>query len=131
MVRANGVGNRVQKNQQKEENMNARKVVSVVCVLVVGLLLLQSVALAGGPGRRDRLGEVPLYGPEGPPVAPKVQVPQYQSGDSKVPGFLRGSGSAKKAAPKVDWLWKYPLDNNVAPSVKVPQYYWNGPLPRY
>jgi hypothetical protein len=108
--------------------MNARKVVCVVCVLVVGLLLLQGAALAGPPNV-DRVGEVPLYGPEGYPVAPKVSVPLYRAEDSKLPNFYRGWSNAQKAAPRVDWLWKYPLYPNQAPSVPVPQYRYNGKLP--
>jgi hypothetical protein len=132
MTTADGLRNQVKNTQKKEENMNARKAVSVVCVvcvLVVSLLVLESAALAGPPSLDLRLGEMPLYGSNGVPVAPKVSVPLYRAGDSKVPSFLRGVGSAKQAAPRLDPLWHYPLDNNVAPKVKVPQYLWNGPRP--
>jgi hypothetical protein len=122
MATAKGVRDRVKNTQQKEEKMNARKVVYLVCVLVVGLLVLESAALAGPPSVEYWLGERPVYGANGNPVAPRVSVPLYRGSDSKLPNFYRGWSGGYKAAPNLHPLWHYPLDNNVAPKVRVPQY---------
>ena len=131
MATANGVRNRVQNTQQKEEKMNARKVVCVVCVLVVGLLLvLESPVLAGPPGAPLYwLGERPVYGPSGGPVAPRVSVPLYRAEDSKPPSWYRGWGGGYQAAPNP--LYGYPPGNKVAPKVPVPLYRYPGAGPQW
>ena len=122
MATANGVRGRVKNTQQKEEKMNARKVVYWVCVLVVGLLVLESVALAGPPSVLYWLGERPVYGPSGGPAAPRVNVPLYRAEDSKPPSFYRGWGGGYQAAPNLAPLYGYPPGNKVAPKVPVPLY---------
>ena len=99
MATANGVRDRVKNTQQKEEKMNARKVVYWVCVLVVGLLVLESVALAGPPSVLYWLGERPVYGADGNPVAPRVNVPLYRADNSKPPSFYRGWTGTELARP--------------------------------
>lgn len=122
MATANGVRNRVQNTQQKEEKMNARKVVCVVCVLVVGLLVLESPALAGPWGVEYWLGERPVYGPSGGPAAPRVSVPLYRGENSKPPSFYRGWSGGYQAAPNLAPLYGYPPGDKVAPKVPVPLY---------
>ncbi len=105
--------------------MNARKAVSVVCavcVLVVGLLLvLESSVLAGPPGALYWLGERPVYGPDGAPVAPRVSVPLYRAEDSRPPGWYRGWGGGYRLSSPAP-LYGYPPGLYVVPKVQVPQY---------
>jgi hypothetical protein len=122
MVTVNGVRDRVKNTQQKEEKMNARKVVYLVCVLVVGLLVLESPALAGPWGVEYWLGERPVYGANGNPVAPRVSVPLYGAQNSKPPSFYRGWSGGYQAVPNLAPLYGYPPGNKVAPKVQVPQY---------
>ena len=130
MANANGFQDQVKNAQQKEEKMNARRVLCAVCVLVVGLLLvLERPALAGSFSVEYWLGERPVYGPGGGPVAPKVRVPSYQAHDSRVPDFLRGRGGSYNAAPKLAPLYGYPPGSKVAPKVPVPQYKSNNAGP--
>jgi hypothetical protein len=135
MVTANGVRDPVKNTQQKEEKMNARKVLCGVCVLVVGLLVLESAALAGPPSVEYWVGERPVYGANGNPVAPKVVVPLYRAEDSKPPGFLRSWTSAAVSVPSVvryvtwnDLLVGEDLPDNVAPLVTYPPYVFSDPV---
>jgi hypothetical protein len=124
MTTAKRARNQVKTTQNKEEKMNARRVVCVVCVLVVGLALaLQSTALAGTPSPSNKVGEMPLYGGNGYPVVPRVNVPLYRAEDSKLPNFYRGWASNRSATPKVKQPHPGLLGNMyVVPEVRVPRY---------
>ncbi len=111
--------------------MNARKVLCAVCVLVVGLLLESSV-LAGPPSVLYWLGERPVYGPSGGPVAPRVGVPLYRAENSKRPGFLGGRSSVPLAEPPAaryeswnDLLYGYDLPLNEVPVAPKWSYQWS------
>jgi hypothetical protein len=135
MTRSNGNREQVKNTQKKEEKMNARKVVSVVCVLVVGLVLvLESTALAEPPRLEPRLGVIPIYSGPGYDPVPRVIVPLYRLSDCKLPSFYRGwtstSGTVSVQADCPTWydlLEGRGLPNNIAPPVRVPQYRQNGP----
>jgi hypothetical protein len=125
MTTANGIRDQVKTNQKKEQNMNARKVVCVVCVLVVGLATaLEFTALAGPPSVDYKPGFNLIYRGAAFNVAPKVSVPLYQAGDSKLPSFL-GGWTATSSVQNLHPLFHYPLDNNLAPAVQVPTYSWS------
>jgi hypothetical protein len=127
MVRVNGVWNQAKNAQEKEENMNARKVVCVLCVLVVGLVLLPGVALAGPP-EVYRLGGLWFYN-GGYVVAPKVTVRQYYLEDCTWPTWYRGNVDPRPLVTNQLPPWLTPPDNNVAPLVPVPRYYQYGQAP--
>jgi hypothetical protein len=124
MKTASGTREQVKTTQNKEEKMNARKVVSVVCVLVVGLALaLETTPLAGPPSVEYRPGVNLIYRGAGYNVAPKVSVPVYQAAGSKLPGFYQGWTSAPSTTPKVKQAHAGLLSNTyVVPEVRVPRY---------
>jgi hypothetical protein len=109
-------------DQNKEEKMNARKVVSIVCILVVGLAL-EITALAGPPGVEYRPGVNLIYRGYGYNVAPKQNVPVYQGKGYQLPSFYRGWASNRSAAPTVKQPHPGLLSNMyVVPEVRVPRY---------
>ncbi len=130
MTTAHGIREQVKNTQKKEENMNARKVLCVVCALVVGLATaLEITALAGPPSVEYKPGINLIYRGFGNNVAPKVSVPQLQASGSKLPSFYRGWTSTGSTVQNVHPLFHYSLDNNVAPDVRVPKYGPSGSKP--
>jgi len=121
MTAANGIRQQINNIEYKEEKMNARKVFCLVCALIVALVL-ETTALAGPPRLDKKLGEIPIYSGTGYDPAPKVSVGLYKAADSKLPNFYRGWPGTSAAVPNLNPLFHYPLDNNVAPDVRVPQY---------
>ncbi len=126
MTTAKRIRDQVKTAQNKEENMNARKAVSVVCVvcaLVVGLALaLEITALAGPPSVEYRPGVNLIYRGVGYNVAPKVSVPLYGVSGSKPPSFYRGWTSTSSAAQNASSLYQYSPGNSRVPEVRVPRY---------
>ena len=135
MTEAHGNRQKNASNSKKEEKMNARKVL-VICALVVGLATaLEVTAFAGPPRVEYWLGERPIYGADGGPVAPKVSVPLYQAENSQLPSFYRGwssvAGAEPSAAKYLSWndlIYDYDLPDNVVQIVKWPTYEYSDPL---
>jgi hypothetical protein len=123
MITVNGIWEKDKSTWNKEEKMNARKVLCVVCVLVVGLAIaLEITALAGPPSVEYRPGVNVIYRGVGYNVAPKVSVPVYQVSGSKLPSFYRGWTSASSATQNAGPLYQYSPGNYLVPEVRVPRY---------
>ena len=127
MTTAKRIREQIKTTQIKEEKMNARKVVSVVCaacVLVVGLALaLETTPLAGPPSVEYRPGVNLIYRGVGYNVAPRVSVPVYQASGSRLPTFYRGWTSTTSTTPKAKQAHPGLLSNTyVVPEVRVPRH---------
>jgi hypothetical protein len=123
MTTANGNREQVKTTQKKEEKMNARKVLCVICALVVGLsTALEITALAGPPSVEYRPGLNLIYRGVGNNIAPKVSVPVLQISGSKLPSFYRGWTGTSSVTQNVRPFNNYSLPNNRVPEVRVPTY---------
>lgn len=121
MITMNG---RQKSDNNKEEKMNARKVLLAVCVLVIGLWpVCPLVGLAAPPTVEYRPGVNAIYRGYGYNVSPKVSVTSYKLSRSTLPSFYPGWIS-KGSAKEKPWQPHPGLMSQmyVVPEVHVPQY---------